>query len=340
MFKLIFFLFIIVAHAALGNESTTVTGNVATENYNQMAKRILAVELRNLERDLQAFNEKTLPHEAKQLRKDIVVFRDYIDLFAYSLHFDQSYDIYNDLRIQLDKGYDALGEFKDLYDTSLLMGNTNVKYNEEEVVVYRRKVLKWKQNFLNQKTQALYFYFVHHIPEGLLYERNKNLLSKFYWGGTDLIPDLTISGLDNIKYLVRENLLQSQHNIVRIQEMDNLLLGNNEEYFHDLRKRLRVVIKIATYFPRLLNQQTKNSQALVSIDTFVSKYGEVNDLLTAYHLAEKRNHKKKMKQLALEIRFGLLKLQFWQMNHQIEQAISSLVVGLFDSGFDNSGNKL
>lgn len=293
--------------------------NVWELSYSGLAKVTLGPALGDLEESIRSLGSESLPHETKDLRKKIVEVRDYLDLFSYSFSFEAPYrkqkDAWNFVRDGLDEGYWALGQFKDLFDSQELppyFPLDEIRYKNRDLLKKRRKsVLEWKDQFYSQLYPILSNPRVW-ADDGFAFSRPDGVLSRFYWSKETVRPLARYSGLENLGRLARALLDLAGEEQVQVLKSGSLLFPDNEIIFHDFRKRVRVVIKVSEYFPDLLSSDAEAQDLKSQLKALVSRYGELNDRLTAYHLAEGEKKKKEAERIGEVVRIEWKTLKTWQ----------------------------
>ncbi len=296
------------------------------KSYGEVAQMLTHPLLLELANKLALFTKETLPHEAKNLRRDIGTFRIYIDIFPYAFEYDEEFDVWSVLREDLDKGYEVMGNFKDLFDTQGVDAE-DATYDKSEVKDYRKKVLKWKKRFLKPMRFTLYKFLLRHPSTTSIYTRPKEDLSKFFWGGVKIEPDPQISGVQNIARLIREINSIAIEDYSVVKSVSNLTKEDNEEVFHDFRKRVRSTIKLLSYFPEVIVDQGTSDEFTATMDLIkelVSNYGSVNDLITSYHLAEERGQRRKQRRLKRQIKEEFVVVKEWQVANKIDEVLTQL----------------
>jgi len=314
------------------NNSPYNATNDILENmsYHDLATTLTYQMLIGLKYGLEGFNKETLPHEAKQLRRQIGTVRIYVDIFSYAFEYNKDFDVWEELRDDLDKGYGKMGAFKDLFDTQRVEPQDAV-YDKEEVKQYRKKVLKWKKKFLKPMRFTLYEYLIKYTATGVIYSRPKDSLSKFFWGSVDIAPTTEITGIQNIALLVKKLISISEEDYVVVRTVDDLTDSQNEEVFHDFRKRLRSILKVIGYFNQVLTvSQDEYNEILEIVGDLVTYYGDINDILTSYHLAIKREHNRRAREFKREIKEEFKKVQKWQEENKINEKLVLLNAMIID----------
>lgn len=284
--------------------------------------------------DLNKFDgQKTLPHEAKALRKRIGELRDMVDLFAFAYSKAGPGDPWADLRKALDEGYETVGAFKDLFDSQGLtlavpdpltgkLGEgvrpEDIVYDDPEELERRRDaVTEWKDAFMADV--ATHRAAVASADAAKMHKHDGKVLSKFFWGGADMEPSLDESGLENLSALSRALLELAVEDYADTKKLDEVTKLADHEQFHDLRKRVRSVVKTVDSFPELLEPGADRPLAVVR--ELVDRYGALNDEITALAMEPK---KKKRDKMQAEIAEMWSDLRDWQKQVDASDALSSL----------------
>ncbi len=281
-----------------------------------------------------SLSTSTLPHEAKTLRKQIGELRDYIDLFASVYDKKGPGDPWVDLRDDLDEGYETVGAFKDLFDAQGLTLKTKdpatgqwtgegvlpeqVTYPDASEVEKRRsKVLSWKTKLESKK--QVYRDYIAHADAQKLHDHGASEQSQFFWAGAGLSPDKDKSGLENLSALSRELLDRGRKDYGQISGLKEVTSFDDHEQFHNLRKRIRAIVKVVDYFPALLEPGA--DEPLNIARQLVDRYGSLNDKITAFDLEKKKSKKK---ELGDEIEDEWNKLRKWQSDQDVDHQIETL----------------
>ena len=107
-------------------------------------------------------------------------------------------------------------------------------------------MLKWVKVFKKQATDT--YELLLKVKEEMVL-RSPKKLSRFYWGGLNIQPDGALSGLDNIKYLQRNRSERAITELDVLLSLETIHQYENEESFHDFRKRVRSIIRRRYLFP-------------------------------------------------------------------------------------------
>jgi len=305
----------------------------AAPSYGELAGQMLCGPLDEIERDLASFTVGTLPHEAKDLRKQLGRFRNRLDLFAFAYPTGPGKDPFLKLRDDIDKGYERMGDFKDLFDAQRIklaeydaVADKWSKGVRPEAVAYadpdrvrsrRDKVLKWKEKLLEPERLARYRAYVCAPDLKNFHERAATDLSRFFWGGGEgIMPQHELSGVDNFRSLAAELLARALKDYPAVQELRNLE-GEIAEKFHDFRKRVRSVVKIADDI-EILPPGSKPAGDLDELmNDLDDAYGDVNDKIVDLGLATESGNDPKATRLHGEIAVDWAKLREWQVRKEV-----------------------
>jgi hypothetical protein len=302
-------------------------------SYGELAAQMLCGPLDEIQRGLTNFNAATLPHEAKDLRKGLGKFRNRLDLFAFAYPAGPGKDRFLKLREDLDKGYERMGEFKDLFDAQRIALSVfdaqkqkwtkgvrpeAVTYTDLDRVKSRRdKVLKWSEKFLEPDRLAGYRAYVCAPDLMAFHERPAGDLSRFVWGGeAGLTPRPELSGIDNFRWLAAELLNRSLKDYPAVQELRDLE-GATAVKFHDFRKRVRAVVKIAGDIDLLPKENERAEKLNKMMDDLDDAYGDINDKIVDLGLAVESGNRAKAAQLRPEIAADWTRLRQWQIDHKV-----------------------
>lgn len=276
--------------------------------YLNLSKKYVPKMFELLIKQLQKIKDDILPHDTKILRKQIATMRDFIDLFIYSLDFDDDYDIWKALRDDINSGYALVWEFKDLYDIQ----DTSVKkakYDKKELNFHRNKVIKWKKQLLNPKTYYCYLFYINKSTGKWYNKRNKNKLFYFLWWWVEIIPNIKVNWIKNFSILIKlliDNALNETKTALELKELNN---KNNMKIFHNYRKRLRFIIRIIDYFPLIVTDKNKYIWPLKQLNILVYQYWQVNDKITKLNIYKKRWEEKKVEKIKIEIKKEFKKIK-------------------------------
>lgn len=240
---------------------------------------------------LSEFDENTLPHEAKDLRKQLVRLRDVIDIFSHN--FIHELKLWDNVRDGLDEGYTVIGDYKDLYDANpeaveaISAGRIPDYSDRSKLKARRKKVLNWKKKYFSKNG-------LQHDIEALFADirplqgeiQSSKKFSKFFWGGVNTLPNQTFTPAENARLLIdaQTNLARAEHE--RVLALKDPTTHAGELIFHDHRKRLRTIVKVCHVANELLSN-TCDPEAVEELAKLVSQLGSIEDLIiTGRHLEE------------------------------------------------------
>ncbi|HAV62633.1 MAG TPA: hypothetical protein DCY13_09735 [Verrucomicrobiales bacterium] len=341
----------LLAIAALMASAHRAEGAQSDPSYGRLANEMLCGAFDEIVAGLTNFNAGTLPHEAKELRKQLGRFRNRLDLFAFAYPTGPGKDPYLKLREDVDKGYERMGDFKDLFDGQRLelaefdpekekwskgIRPEDVTYPDAGRVNDRRgKVLKWHAKFMEADRLAAYRAYICAPDLERFHGRSADDLSRFFWGSEEgLTPRRDLSGLDNFRWLTAELLERAGRDYDAVQELRSLE-GDTAEKFHDFRKRVRAVVKITEDIELLPKGNKRAGELHELMDDLDDGYGDVNDLIVDLELAVESGDAAEMSQLREEIARDWTALRQWQTDHEVPASIAEyakLLRSLIDAG--------
>lgn len=320
-----------------------VTGSHAQQNsplsYNDLAQKVNTSFYSSIIGSINSVGKHTFPHDVKCLRKDIGKMKTLVDIFIYAYGQKSSKkDPISNLRGFLDEGYAVLGDYKDEMDKSPENAKIIKSYEIEKCIygvppeilssVYDKniletklkRVLKWIKVAKDNEQEIIEV--LSRPKNKKIAERKKSDLSRFIWGSTSLVPNPDISGYKNLQYLQLSIVQNAIQQLPDLLHMDTIHDHHDEEFFHDFRKRIRMIVRIDGFFPQTRNPDVDSDKYLDSLDTLVGKFGDLNDLFLLYH--EKQEKGENTIELVNEInsKWRLLKSQL--LNGDVEQFLISL----------------
>jgi CHAD domain-containing protein len=292
-------------------------------------------------KNLDRITSTSMPHEPelKALRKDMQRLRDHLDIFAFSYGGKAREKVWTQLRNQLDEGYEELGAFKDLFDSQGLALSADgkppaeTKYSDKEVKKSREKLQKWVKEFTSDANQKAWRELLNN-PSQKIEDVEPKSLSKFFWGKVDFKPKASDSGLVTVGKLASRLAQDSEAAVKSSKKLSDLTkskkkgeLSKDEEEFHDTRKRLRSTSNLLKNFSDLATDEIK--ALLVTVDSAVGKYGDIEDDLVAYHRAIKADKQNAAAKLKNKIDDELKLLQRWQKEVDLEKVLNTLSKTVF-----------
>jgi hypothetical protein len=238
------------------------------------------------ETDLQKVTNEVKPQDTKELRKRIGEIRDLLDLFAHNFHAER--DLFKSMRKILDDGYTVIGDFKDLYDGAAAAGKgTEFKIEKSLVEKRRTKVLRWKNDYFapNGYSDQLQKLASAARPLEAHLDLDKEDLSRFFWGGVDILPNPALGPAENARLLALAQAQKVFEQVESVNAITNVRKSKSETRFHDFRKRLRAVAKVCNLAIRIKGDSCAKP-SVEAILILVDRLGTIEDLLTGAALLE------------------------------------------------------
>lgn len=302
-------------------------------SYGELAGQMLCTGFDEIVVGLTNFNANTLPHEAKELRKQLGRFRNRLDLFAFAYPTGPGKDKFLKIRKDVDKGYERMGDFKDLFDAQRIdlaefdeeedkwskgVRPENVTYSNQAKLIERRdKVLSWHRKFMDEEDLAEYRAYVCAPDLKMFHPRDADDLSRFFWGGDEgIVPRSDLSGIDNFRFLAAELLGRAIGSCPAVMELRDLE-GETAVEFHDFRKRVRSVVKIADDMEILPKRDKKADDLHDLMDDVDDGYGDLNDIILDLELAVESADQAKAAKLRAEIADEWTQLREWQTEEKV-----------------------
>ncbi len=310
----------------------------ASPSYGELATRLLCGPLEEIERGLTNVTSATLPHEARELRKLLGRFRNKLDLFAFAYPAGPGDDLFLKLREDIDKGYERMGDFKDLFDAQRIelakydpekdrwsagIRPEAVRYADPQKLQSRRdKVLKWQEKFMEPARLARYRAYVCAPDPEQFHARPAKDLSRFFWGSEEgLMPRAELSGVDNFRWLAAEMLARAHRDHPAVMELRDLE-GATAEKFHDFRKRVRAVVRIAEDIDIVPVGNRRAGELHKLMDELDDSFGDLNDKIVDLSLAVESGNAAKAGKLRGEIAADWTRLRQWQTTQNIAAALN------------------
>ena len=153
------------------------------KSYGGAAEDFVPLEFQSLADEILSLPSSVLPHEVKQLRKKLAVFRFYLDIFVYAYPLHDETDLLLEFREVLDKGYDVFGIYKDLFDFlgKLPEEVTEEDYNSEQIEKLRKVLFKWIGTYRNWVQNDFFRHYLKTPYTEGIQVRKRSELSRFVW---------------------------------------------------------------------------------------------------------------------------------------------------------------
>lgn len=266
--------------------------SIREEFYSSSSQTFLKQDFISIVSKIQALDRDTTPESTKEIRKEIGNLKLKLDFFMFAFPKTSigNEDHLNILRDELDNGYTHIGNFKDLYDAMIASGSNEI--DQDKIDRLLNKSLSWRDDFIksSKKRGDLEFISSHSKKDVHLVKERK--LPRLVWGAVNYLPKKGDTLGEVADQLILAMLKVVRKNLNELDEVNDLSIYKNEEHFHDTRKILRNALKFNDYFESIVEQE---STELAILDSVVDGFGEINDLLIAFHNETKKEKKEKLK---------------------------------------------
>lgn len=178
---------------------------LASLSYSELAALRSVAALDDVIAQSDAIHRSAMPHDApvKAFRKLLQKLRDQLDLFAHAYARGSAEEkTWRTLRVEVDDGYELIGQFKDLFDSQALslavfdpgthsmsegVRAEDVEYPRDELKARRRRMLDWHDGFTRPAKLGAARRFLAD-PGSRPYRVRREDLSEFFWGGVEVEP--------------------------------------------------------------------------------------------------------------------------------------------------------
>lgn len=283
--------------------------------YPELARFLILPLFREIRAELGALDEDSLPHQTKDLRRNVVKLRNYVDLFSKAYPLTEEgvdlWQLYRWGRQQgdttnrrpiwgLDQVYETMGKFKDFYDKrvtqAVLRGLPEVTYenvdNVDNVDIADLKPIR--ELLLFARDQHLWFvqnydledYLSHpKIPLNPKETATDRKDSSQFWKGFRAVPLASFSGLETIALMILHDLDKAADEAEAFLAIQGLGEDLNDRRFHDFRKRIRTILKVSGYFCQIDGScgQEEATGTKAILDKVEDAQGEINDMIMVFH---------------------------------------------------------
>jgi cytochrome c556 len=299
---------------ASGRAESVVDTARAELSYGMLAEAMILPEFQSVVDDLTTIRPDTLPHETKQVRKDMAKLRELIDVFAFAFPADS----WRDVRKSLDEGYEVVGHFKDLFDSQGLtiapedlarsdlsptqVRASELRYDTKELESRRETMLNWLSDFLDRDFQARAQALFRAAQSDALFPHARKDLSRFSWGGVETRPSEGDRGFDALRALMSAQAHEALKERNELVAIENPAKSHKDELrFHDYRKRLRALARLSEMFPGLVTHP-RTLKDIAEVRATVDVFGGIGDAIVALQLAKEAGKNKKTLMLEKEIK--------------------------------------
>ena len=249
-----------------------------------------------------------LPHDPqiKALRGQLLELRTYLDLSAPAFPCPKGKNPFAQLRKELNNGYVALGDYKDLY-ASQNKGRSKVTYPPGELAKRQAAWQSWRAQ-LEGVQFAQWAAHLQNAPEAKLAPEHQKQ-SRFFWGAVDVRPDASLSGLQNLERLTFALAEQVLSRLPRLLSLATPVPVDEQEVFHDFRKSVRALFLTHSLFPEV--SSAAQSASLEGVEAVFKRLGKINDNLVALTRAQKQQRPDKEQKILARIDAGWAELRSW-----------------------------
>jgi hypothetical protein len=223
--------------------------------------------------EIDALSQSPSPAEVKatQLRKRILDLRLIMDLNAYAFE-PGVFEAYRDA---IDRAYEQLGLYKDLFDVQEIDGFPIDQNVQAERLAKMNVALAALRQPTFREDLKVFFYTRSAQPLALEFKNQPRI-----WQIAKTGPSDRLDSVGNAALLAQAALRNLRNDGLMVDDIFN---AEQEARFHDVRKALRSVLLLADMFPTLTAATASVREPL---DRVVNKYGDVNDQFVAFHDAQ------------------------------------------------------
>lgn len=327
-------------HNNITNTAAPLTTNLT---FRQLAQSMMPEWYESMILELDIFTPTVQPGDVYRVRKILLKTRDLWDVFSLTYpnqttrvvskatpsrsssnnNADNSYshavDFWYLIRRQLNAGYTVVGEFQDLE-------NSHIRYKSKDMQKRRKKVLQWKQDFLNFRqtyNDTVTVAFLRH-PENGCYE---HVHSHLFWDDTGSLPRGSDLATDCLHILGVRQAQRAVMYLRRIVQYKTILDEEAHDDYHNLRKQLRSLTDEFDVFQWTMFPMT--AAAYHAVDTLFTArklLGDMNDDWTAHSFYTKHNeHHRQQERLAKQIQERWDNFKVWLVDSDLLGNLEALI---------------
>ena len=264
-------------------------------SYGQLAAtRVPAAFARLVQAVRSELSSDTRPHETRDLRRLVGNTRDLLDIFCFAYP-NKDGDLLLSVRQALSRGYRAVGDFKDLFDSQEVASPDEARYDQHEVLGLRQDILDWKAELLFQH-EPFERFLARPKPRRIV-ERSGENLSPFFWGryGARTRPVADESGrhdgpanMRRLLYRLCDRMVAEVKGATSAEGGIGNIAGAKRKHqdagkrFHLLRKQLRTIVKLHGHFPLPARAGMEPIALVAAIERFVVSMGDLNNSLLGH----------------------------------------------------------
>lgn len=299
------------------------------DGYGPLARLEVPPRLTALWLALEEIGPHTMPERAKRLRIQLGRVADLLDVFAFAYDprpvavpgvFDDDDDPWDVVRQQLDRGYERVSALEDLGP---------VDHDPHELASRRYEVLAWTSRVLAPPRRRAYSAYIGRPSLDRLHERRAGRRPRLFWPEASAAPRRRLSGLGNIARLARSTVSASRDDLELLADLDGLHDARQRAPFHDFRRRLRAVHKLATYFPEVVRPREGAKDRLARVAETLDRYRQLSERLGAYTRAVDRGRDERARALRQQIADEWKALRKWQRKSGLGETLQDLRKDLY-----------
>lgn len=283
------------------------------QSFSQLGSQTINDQWELVDSKLTSLLPEIQPVETKQLRKDIGLLKIHLDVFAPCYKAKKKSDQLLTIRDDIDKGYEVIGHYKDIYDTF-----EQDEVTQELIDERRTPMLSWVDNFLKSSVEREDISYLQNPIQQGIEKRDEADLAKFFWRQLEYRPDCSDSGDNVLRKMVAKLLKVSKKKLKKLLKLEDLLSYKRENKFHDFRKQVRSLLKLFVVYPEIFKNRDINSEQ--KLLEMIGMFGDLNDQLVALHHASGKK-KDKLKKI---VKKEWKSIQEWLKVQDIKDTINSL----------------
>ncbi|MEI8027937.1 MAG: CHAD domain-containing protein [Pseudomonadota bacterium] len=306
----------------------------------KVASILILGALHQIDQDIKEQKSDVLPHELKDFRKDLGDAKIITDIFIFSFPKTGDQDVLLKFREDLDEGYLVAGEFKDLFDkqgitlavkdpkTGKWSKGTkpeDIDYPKDKLKEKRQAYLKWAEKFEKKdKQETLVKYFSEPLLNGMEMREQKDI-SRMYWGGLAKLPSSESTLAQYLSLLIAQLTDVLAEDYTKVLDIDDIL--HDEVAFHDVRKRMRSLVKIHEFFQRQIDPNQELSAPIKEFQSIADNFGSIHDMMIGIEdlsKKEKENRSEKIRSLWDKERDRLNRLDILKALKEVKDHLEKL----------------
>ena len=188
----------------------------------------------------------------------------------------------------------------------------------------RSKAINWKKKILEHIYDENIKNYLSTPLDSSFQNRTIEDLHKYTWRQISLRPNSGIDGVTTLKMMCSEVLLQSNRHLNSMIAFDDLFEPKKEEFFHSIRKEMRIVLKLSEMIEGIFNNEINNGTEKQTILLAVEKFGAIHDLIMALHRANNKKNEAKIEELKNKLVGEFIGLKNWINEFDLTSSLQSL----------------